>query len=293
MSRIETEFAKERKSGNNLIKPKYYIFSEGDVTERKYFKKLNKSILSKDVEIINILRDYACVGESNPSDIIKLINELLIVNSDEITIKELKNKLKNWGHEYSKDINSILESITSKYGDNKIIKYKDLKKLIFDLFSGEIYVDLSKNFMKYLSYQDFTYSPLIDKICLVVDRDKDSFLKSQYDEVSNFCETNNIGYYVSNPCFEFWLYLHFREIEKEKNVDLLKNEFVTDDKRYIETKLHKLCGYTKTKFNFFIFESRINDAINREKNYEENIIGLEKKLGTNVGKLVNEMINRK
>lgn len=293
MSRIETEFAKERKSGNNLIKPKYYIFSEGDVTERKYFKKLNKSILSKDVEIINILRDYACVGESNPSDIIKLINELLIVNSDEITIKELKNKLKNWGHEYSKDINSILESITSKYGDNKIIKYKDLKKLIFDLFSGEIYVDLSKNFMKYLSYQDFTYSPLIDKICLVVDRDKDSFLKSQYDEVSNFCETNNIGYYVSNPCFEFWLYLHFREIEKEKNVDLLKNEFVTDDKRYIETKLHKLCGYTKTKFNFLVFESRINDAINREKNYEENIIGLEKKLGTNVGKLVNEMINRK
>ncbi len=278
MSRIETEFAKERKSGNNLIKPKYYIFSEGDVTERKYFKKLNKSILSKDVEIINILRDYACVGESNPSDIIKLINELLIVNSDEITIKELKNKLKNWGHEYSKDINSILESITSKYGDNKIIKYKDLKKLIFDLFSGEIYVDLSKNFMKYLSYQGFTYSPLIDKICLVVDRDKDSFLKSQYDEVSNFCETNNIGYYVSNPCFEFWLYLHFREIEKEKNVDLLKNEFVTDDKRYIETKLHKLCGYTKTKFNFLVFESRINDAINREKNYEENIIGLEKKI---------------
>ena len=150
MSRIETEFGKERNSEIFSVKPKYYIFSEGDITERKYFKKLNTSILSKNVEIINVLRDYANVGESNPSKIIKLIEELLAVNSNEITVKELKNKLKNWGHEYHKDVSSILEFITKKYKDNKIIKYKELKKLVFEFFSGEIYLDLSQNFMKYL-----------------------------------------------------------------------------------------------------------------------------------------------
>lgn len=293
MSRIETEFGKERNSGIFSVKPKYYIFSEGDITERKYFKKLNTSILSKNVEIINVLRDYVNVGESNPSNIIKLIEELLVVNSNEITVRELKNKLKNWGHEYNKDINSILELITKKYRDNKIIKYKELRKFVFEFFSGEIYLDLSKNFMKYLSWQDITYSPLTDKICLVVDRDQESFSKEQYNNVYNFCKNNNIGYYVSNPCFEFWLFLHFREIEKEKHDIFLKNKFISSDKRYIENKLHDLCGYTKTKFIFSRFEPYINDAIRREKNYEENIIGLENKLGTNVGKLVNEMINKK
>ena len=292
MSRIETDFGKERNSGIFSVKPKYYIFSEGDITERKYFKKLNTSILSKNVEIINVLRDYVNVGESNPSNIIKLIEELLVVNSNEITVKELKNKLKNWGHENNKDINPILKLITKKYKDNRIIKYKELRKLVFEFFSGEIYLDLSENFMKYLSWQDITYSPLTDKICLIVDRDHGSFSKEQYNNVHNFCKNNNIGYYVSNPCFEFWLFLHFREIEKEKYDELLKNKFITSDKRYIESRLHNLCGYTKTKFNFSRFEPYINDAIMREKNYEENIIGLENKLGSNVGKLVNEMINK-
>ena len=104
MSRIESEFGKERETGVFSVKPKYYIFSEGEATERKYFKNLNKSILSKNVEIINVLRDYAKSGNSNPSDIINLIDELLIVDDDEITIKELKSKLKNWGHECDRDI---------------------------------------------------------------------------------------------------------------------------------------------------------------------------------------------
>ena len=293
MSRIESEFGKERETGVFSVKPKYYIFSEGEKTERKYFKNLNKSILSKNVEIINILRDYAKSGNSNPSDIINLIDELLVVDDDEITIKELKSKLRNWGHECNRDIQNILNTITSSYKDKKVFKYKELKKIVFELFSGEIYSDLSKNFMKYLLWQNCTFSPITDKICLVVDRDNKSFSKEQYNEVTNFRRKNNIDFYVSNPCFEFWLYLHFREVEKENPIDLLKNKYVTSDKRYIEDKLHELCGYTKTKINFALFESNIKKAIKREKDYEENIIGLENKLGTNVGKLVNEIINIK
>ena len=291
MSRIETEFAKNRKSEIRYATTKYYIFSEGEVTERKYFEHLNKSYLSKNVEIINILRDYDSTGESNPSKIIQLIDELLITNENEITIKELKRKLENWAHENNRSVKGVLKTISSKYNDNKIIKYQELKKIVYDFFMGEIYIDLSKNFVKYLNYQDVTYVPTIDKICLVVDRDKKSFTKKQYTDVSNFCKKNNIKYYVSNPCFELWLYMHFREIEKEKDDALLKNKYVSDDKRYIEDKLNKKCGYTKTSIKFSYFEPNIKTAIKREKKFEENIIGLEKKLGTNVGKLVNEIIN--
>ena len=92
MSRIETDFGKARKSDAISIKPQYFIFSEGNITERKYFKKLNSSILSNNVEIINILRDYASAGESNPSKVIRLIGELLKTNEDEISFKELKSR---------------------------------------------------------------------------------------------------------------------------------------------------------------------------------------------------------
>ena len=293
MSRIETEFAKARKSQEISVKPKYYIFSEGTTTERKYFEKLNKSILSNNVEIINILRDYANIGESNPSVIIKLIDELLNTSSEEITIEELKRKLENWGYESNRDTDEIIKLISRKYKSSKIIKYRDLKKIIFELFTGEIYVDLSKNFIKYLKLQDVTYMPTIDKICLVVDRDNESFTKDQYKEVTKYCRDNNVGYYVSNPCFEFWLYLHFRDIEKEKDEKLLKNEYVNSHKRYIEDRLNKICGYRKDFIKFPMFEPHIKEAIEREKKYEENIIGLENKLGSNVGKLVNEIINKK
>ena len=292
MSRIETDFGKARKSETISIKPQYFIFSEGNVTERKYFKKLNSSILSNNVEIINVLRDYTCAGDSNPSKIIRLISELLKTNEDEISIKELKNRLENWGHESNRDVKTIIDTISRKYKDEKIIKYNEIKKIIFDYFSGEIYIDLSQNFMKYLLWQDITYYPISDKINLIVHRDNISFTETLYKEVKKFCENNHVGYYVSNPCFEFWLYLHFREIEKEKNDVLLKNKYVNKDKRYIENRLHQICGYTKNNLDFQKFESKINDAIKREKNYEENIIGLEKRLGSNVGKLVNEIINK-
>ena len=56
MSRIETDFGKARKSETISIKPQYFIFSEGNVTERKYFKKLNSSITEQLVKYNQILR---------------------------------------------------------------------------------------------------------------------------------------------------------------------------------------------------------------------------------------------
>lgn len=292
MSRIDAVFGEKRKSEKIDINIKYYIFSEGNVTEPRYFRKLNESILSKNVEILNIMRDYSDSGLSNPSHILALIKELLSKTKKEIAVKELKNKLKNWGHEYNSDVNTIIKEISSKYKDTKIIKYSDLKKLIFKNFKGEIYIDLVHNFYNYLVFHDITFSKGIDKVCLIVDRDNKSFTKSQYWDVASYCEHNDIGFYVSNPCFEFWLYLHFKEIENDDSDKMLENKKVSSSKRYLEQRLFELCGYNKTSFDFKKFEPRIINAIKREKKYEENIIGLENKLGSNVGKLVNEMINR-
>lgn len=73
--------------------------------------------------------------------------------------------------------------------------------------------------IKVIEESNFTYNEEIDYICLIVDRDKNSFTSKQYRYVKSKCEIANFKFYVTNPCFEFWLMLHFSncdDIDKEK-----------------------------------------------------------------------------
>lgn len=145
----------------------------------------------------------------------------------------------------------------------------------------------------YFEAQNVTYSSSMDKLNIVIDRDKQNFKDFQYDEVVKFCRTNNVNLYVSNPTFEFWLMLHFPEVEDEDNLKMLENKYVSKSRRYLERRLHDICKYKKSQLNFNDFEPYILDAIKREKNYAEDIDSLKDELGSNVGVLIEEMINNK
>lgn len=110
----------------------------------------------------------------------------------------------------------------------------------------------------------------------------------------NFCKENNINLYVSNPNFELWLYMHFDEFDSESKEDLMINRKMNNSgRRYIEKRLHDVCGYRKNYLKFTAFEPRIKNALKREKEMTEDIIRLKNELGTNVGLLVSEMIKEK
>ena len=180
--------------------------------------------------IINILRDYERSGNSNPGYLIKLLQEFLDNVESFITVNELKHKISNWDHENPGkiDLNMIYHDLDNFYESNNYrIPYGDLEELFVKLFKNDIYEEIAVNFSLYFRTQDFTYSPITDSLNLVVDRDKDSFTEEQYDAVANFCNRNNVDLYVSNPCFEFWLYLHFIEVEQENKEMLLKNPRVS------------------------------------------------------------------
>lgn len=51
--------------------------------------------------------------------------------------------------------------------------------------------------------------------------------------------------------------------------------------------------YKKSQLNFSDFEPYIQDAIKREKNYKEDIESLKYELGSNVGILIEDMLNNK
>lgn len=139
-----------------------------------------------------------------------------------------------------------------------------------------------------------TYEEGLDQICLIVDRDKDSFVSTpknnQYKYVMDKCREMGFQFCVTNPCFEFWLLLHFDEVftlDKEK---LLDNPKITAKRRYAEEKLRKIYpGYNKSSYHAETFVKEIDKAIENEKRFCEDIEELEHSVGSNIGKLINKM----
>ena len=96
--------------------------------------------------------------------------------------------------------------------------------------------------------------------------------------------------YVTNPCFEFWLLLHFDEVFNLDKDKLLENPKITAKRRYVEHELRSLWpGYKKNSYRAERLMKNIDNAINNEKKFCEDIVGLENSIGSNIGKLISEM----
>ncbi len=149
-----------------------------------------------------------------------------------------------------------------------------------------------ENFNKSLENDKFTYSKDIDKVCFVVDRDKQNFKPKQYDEFIEKC--NSYGYYayVTNPTFELFLLMHSNKIFEYEEEELLENKKINKNKRFLEIQLSNIFYCNKKNINFDKFKNRIKTAIENEKEFSENIYELKNKLGSNVGILLNEMIKK-
>lgn len=63
--------------------------------------------------------------------------------------------------------------------------------------------------------RDPQFRPGRDKIWIVLDKDENSI--DRLKNVCNWCEKNDVGIAFSNPCFEYWLLLHFRYDESGQN----------------------------------------------------------------------------
>ena len=106
-----------------------------------------------------------------------------------------------------------------------------------------------------------TYAEDFDKICLIVDRDRESFISkppnNQYLYVLNKCKEKKFGFYVTNPCFEFWLLLHFEEVFTLDKSKMLLNPKVTAKRRYAEDELKKV--FPNYKKSCYDAESLVNN----------------------------------
>ncbi|OOO00570.1 MAG: hypothetical protein ATN35_06715 [Epulopiscium sp. Nele67-Bin004] len=154
-------------------------------------------------------------------------------------------------------------------------------------------LDIIKNVDEYMQTindtDNITYDARIDKVCIIVDRDKKSFIIKQLRKAIKKCEEKSFRLFLSNPCFEFWLLLHYDEVHDINNDELLENK-KEDNQTFAERELKKLCiGYQKGEFPIEWFIENINKAIENEKSFAEDLEQLKESVGSNIGKLIEEL----
>ena len=168
---------------------------------------------------------------------------------------------------------------------------------IIILEGGDTRNDTLINSINYIKDNEIDYRAEIDEIVMIVDRDKKSFTDEQYDFVCNSCKDNGIKLVVTNPCFEFWLLLHF-DVNSEEDFDMEKmlenpkegnNNYCFGVLRNVfkNNNMH----YRKNKFDVKNLMSKIDNAIKNEKQYCEDVLDLKNNIGSNIGKLITELRN--
>ena len=290
---------------------KYFLAFEGSETEVQYFNGIIENIVEMGfnplIEIIPLLRSYNKRNWSNPKKILNRIVEY---------IDECNSNIRTVDLLISRTIDYLIEEslipLNSVNGAEKIYKFliksltmidengcKKNDNVLLDEICNQskekANIIIEENVLyAYLDSQKISYEEGLDKICLIVDRDKQSFVSlpgnDQYNFVKNICSEKGFGFYLTNPCFEFWLLLHFDCVHTIDKIKLLENPNVTKKRRFIEDELKKiLIGYKKNDVKFDLLKERIEKAIQNEESFCEDINLLKDQLGCNIGLLIKEL----
>jgi len=292
------------------LKRKYFLVFEGTKTEVQYFNGIidNRDELGVNslIELTPLLRSYNEENWSNPKKILLMLIEYL-ENSvkQNLTVDLFVDRVADWMLEediinangiYNKEsfkTGGVKHFIEDGYLPSDIIKLDIACKIIVSFLTCDINIaDAMTSINEYVNSQRIVYDPETDKVCLITDRDKQCFKSQQYDFVLKTCEEKRYSFYVTNPCFEFWLLLHFDEVLQMNKDDLLNNpkETTKAKKRFLEKQLSVLMdGYKKEHLNFDKFKNRINNALSNETHFCEDIGKLKNELGCNIGKLIGEI----
>lgn len=297
----------------DIMLKKYFLVYEGSDTEALYFEAVNtmrENIgISPLIELVPVRRSYSEEGWSNPKKILdRIIENLEESKSRCISYETLLNRMMDYFYETkvittSKVQARILWKIMHRFCE------EDLKKTLSDnvenieaacnLLAEELQREYGLDYvisdiLNVIKEGELTYAEGFDEICLIVDRDRESFVSApennQYTYVMEKCQEKDFGLYVTNPCFEFWLLLHFEQVfELDKN-QLLENPKVTAKRRYTEQALRNIwSGYTKSSYRAEELVQNIDQAVENEKQFCEELALLEHSVGSNLGKLIEHM----
>lgn len=129
-----------------------------------------------------------------------------------------------------------------------------------------------------------------DELWMIIDTDR---WKNIPEIITECKKQTNMFVAVSNPCFEFWLLLHIKNISDYDENELaliLKNAKVSTKKNYVDSKITEILGsYNKSNPKPELFLPTIDVAIEQAKKLDRDNDEYPKKLGSHVYKVVEKL----
>ncbi len=234
---------------------KIYIICEGE-TEQTYFGHLNNELMTqnKQVQIINVKPICFDIGLSNVLDLTRMATLLFCDDLKTIKLKQtywifygywflVENGLMNqtW-----KKFETSFKPALNLVGNVKKMLIKELTLDTF-LHAGDVFKCLQALYPMIVAndFKDFLITK--NKQCekqalkaLIVDRDEGSNLPQQLAEAVLMANKLDYQFYLSNPCFEIFLILHFLDVKEYLDAMEIKKltKFKKDPYRKLKDDRH-------------------------------------------------------
>ena len=297
---------RSRVLASSEVKKKIFLVYEGEKTEALYFGALDalkvKLRIDPLIELVPIIRSYNEMGWSNPKKVLdRIIKNLDETKTGEISYETFFNSVIDFYDEQGKLSggkkqkqslwNTLLLICTSEHMNNLSDIIEDIEtegmKILKMLADRENVINVAEHISEILQIQKLTYSEGFDQICLIVDRDPLSFTEEQYEQVVYMCDQRKIDFYVTNPCFEFWLLLHFEDHTELDPIKIKENKKISKNTSYLESELKKRLGrYKKHSYDAEKIVQKIDVAIKSSEDYCTDLKQLKCNIGSNLNQLI-------
>lgn len=258
-----------------------FLSVEGNVTEQNYFSWLEKYREKLGIKTgvhVHPLRRGKRDNFSAPAQVLELLEEYIEIRESDILPDRMR------------------KVIPTKYTDAFVQQYmkdpdsvdKD-KKEQFEMLLKQVGFDLEYQFfVKEYQGQD-------DLFGVVIDRDYNTHTVMQLNEIRKQCIEKGYHFFITTPCFEFWLLLHLVDVKKQYKGDIQKfrdNEKKTNKHTFTSLQVSEHAGHSK-KISEKIFRqyylNHIDYAISQTKKSfstdVEELIGTDETEDSKKGKL--------
>ncbi len=167
-----------------------------------------------------------------------------------------------------------------RYSDT-VIKILSLKRARLDTMSAPKHV-----FQQLKTYKNSYRTKPTDEFWMIIDRDR-----WKLEEWLEKCQAEK-NFYVAltNPCFEFWLFLHHFDVADFKEEELLTNRKLNKKKRFLDQYLNRNLegGYLKNAIRPERFLPYVQRAISQARQLANN--DLLTQLGSDNYKLLEKLL---
>ena len=259
-----------------------FISAEGTKTEPSYFKRINDRLKeNKQCPFIIHVLEHDRDTASSPDRVLELLEECRQLRKEDGEAVLFKSIVDRSSRIFSVD------QVKTYFFNPEQLPLRVRRRIGIAITKLGINVDYYY-FLRGLGSSG-------DSFAVVIDRDPQGRLRSELKKLLDVCQKQNIDFCLSNPCFDFWLILHFDyHLTENDQKDLLSNKRVSGDHSFASRLLCNLAHHKKkikvSDFNQ-LYLHKTKKALRMAKRFAIDETDVLDKLGTRVPVIIERIVD--